>query len=85
MLWTILCAQGWVILPTGHYGAQPADFAAQALGSGPSDSGNSIFLSVGCLWSMPAASDSTHGLGGGITYAWDPVRSTVPPLPLFHR
>ena len=32
-----------------------------------------IQQTLGYLWDLPASSTSTRGLGGGITWAWDPV------------
>ncbi len=60
---------GWVTIQQTAYGSKYTDIAKRMNGSiaylRPDE-----FL--GRIWHMPASSSDTYGLGGGITYAWDP-------------
>lgn len=65
----------WVTLAQQHYGAQVDEWILESKGTtGISDKSAQaqLYLSRGQLWNMPDDPESTHGLGGGIAYAWDP-------------
>lgn len=64
-----------VTLAQQHYGAQVDEWILESKGTtGISDKSAQaqLYLSRGQLWNMPDDPESTHGLGGGIAYAWDP-------------
>jgi len=70
-------AHGWATRTQTLYGGQIADIQAQMRG-GPytrRNAGGTIGASqadLGYLWHMPENVSDTTGLGGGITWAWDP-------------
>ena len=59
----------WTATSQSVFGAQLSDIRAQLSGNVSSISAQ---RALGYLWHMPASSISQRGLGGGITWAWDP-------------
>ena len=59
-----------------HYGAQIQEFALETRGQTglgfEYTATERLYLRRGQLWNWPADETGTHGLAGGITYAWDP-------------
>ena len=73
-------AEGFVTLSQSRFGAQLEDMQALQHGNytGPPQA------VTGFLWSYPATTADNRGLGGGITWAWDP--NLCPSiLSLFHE
>jgi hypothetical protein len=67
------CVAGWASISQSVWGAQLSDIQAQLSGGFSSAQTLAVpELQLGYLWSMPADSSDTRGLGGGITWAWDP-------------
>ena len=64
---SIACANAWVSTSQYHL-----DQAAVPLSTFKEREG-----AINRLWDFPVNSASNHGLGGGITYAWDPALCTV--------
>eukprot|EP00967_Tisochrysis_lutea_P146551 scaffold276865_cov33-Tisochrysis_lutea.AAC.1 len=65
---------GWTTISQAVWGAQLDQIQTQMSG-GTSYSNGAPLLpekELGYLWSMPAESTDSRGLGGGITWAWDP-------------
>jgi hypothetical protein len=73
LLLATLSVDGWATISQSVWGAQLSDIQAQ-LSGGFSSAGtlDAPETQLGYLWSMPADSSDTRGLGGGITWAWDP-------------
>jgi hypothetical protein len=58
-----------------HYGAQVEQYALETRGQtglGQYSANERLYLRRGQIWAFPEDETSTHGLSGGITYAWDP-------------
>ena len=70
-----LCAtalfSGWVPSTTSIFGAQRGQIAQQLAGV-PLPADRNWQTQLGSLWTFPADSLDTTGLGGGITFAFDP-------------
>ena len=62
---------GWVASTQSIFGAQKEEIADQMVGV-PFPSSRNWQTQLGSMWTFPENSDDTTGLGGGITYAWDP-------------
>jgi len=62
-------ANGWVTKSQSVYGAQINEIQDLMKGL-PVD--RNIQSQLGFLWTYPASSDDETGLGGGITWSWDP-------------
>lgn len=78
-------ATAWITTAQQLYGGQIEEWQLETrndTGLGDPTSLAAQYLSRGRLWSMPEDSMSTHGLGGGITWAWDPSLCSKL-LPLF--
>ena len=72
MISVVLAASsGWVTISQSRHGAQVNTIKKQMAGEAL-DYGPMIQQTLGYLWHLPADSTSTEGLGGGITWAWDP-------------
>ena len=73
MISVVLAASsGWVTISQSRHGAQLNTIKSQMAGE-QLDYGPMVQQTLGYLWDLPASSTSTRGLGGGITWAWDPV------------
>jgi len=69
-------ARAWITTGQQLYGAQIDEWRLETRNDSNLGDPNSVpakYLSRGRLWSMPEDQSSTHGLGGGITWAWDPI------------
>ena len=64
-------ASGWVASVQSTYGAQIDQIADQLHGV-PLPDDRHWQSQLGSLWHYPEDTHDTRGLGGGITYAWDP-------------
>ena len=62
---------GWVSRSQSVYGAQISEIQAMMLGK--STGRSTPQAELGYLWYAPADTLDTRGLGGGITWAWDPA------------
>jgi len=62
-------AHGWVTKSQSVYGAQISEIQDLMAGR---PTGREIQSELGFLWTYPESSDDETGLGGGITWAWDP-------------
>ena len=71
MLPFVALASGWVTISQSRFGAQIDGIRAQLRGQTTNAEPN-IQQKLGYLWTKPASSDDTSGLGGGITWQWDP-------------
>jgi len=81
----IVEARAWITTAQQVYGAQIDEWQLETRNQsalGDPKSVRAVHLSRGRLWSLPEDLTSTHGLGGGITYAWDPTLCAKI-LPLF--
>ena len=67
----VALASGWVTISQSRFGAQIDGIRAQLRGRTTNAEPN-IQQKLGYLWTKPASSDDTSGLGGGITWQWDP-------------
>ena len=73
MISVVLAASnGWVTISQSRHGAQLNTIKSQMAGE-QLDYGPMVQQTLGYLWDLPASSTSTRGLGGGITWAWDPT------------
>jgi hypothetical protein len=73
MIFALLAASsGWVTISQSRHGAQLNTIKSQMAGE-QLDYGPMVQQTLGYLWDLPASSTSTRGLGGGITWAWDPT------------
>ena len=73
MIFALLAVStGWVTISQSRHGAQLNTIKSQMAGE-QLDYGPMVQQTLGYLWDLPASSTSTRGLGGGITWAWDPV------------
>lgn len=63
---------GWASISQAAWGVQLGDIQDQLRGGHTASLANPE-LNLGYLWSQPADPHSTHGLGGGIAWAWDPA------------
>ena len=70
LLLTTSTAHGWTTISQGSYGAQVLDIKRQTAGNATSAAPTKL---LGFLWSFPADAGSRAGLGGGISWAWDPA------------
>ena len=61
----------WITQSQSILGAQVEEIRDQFAGV-PLAADRNIYSTLGFLWSFPELSNDTRGLGGGITYAWDP-------------
>ena len=61
----------WVSISQARYGAQISDIR-QLYDNTSMPSSLPVQQLLGYLWSQPTSSTSKAGLGGGITWAWDP-------------
>ena len=70
---TLLTASvpGWITQSQALLGVRPSDIVAQLEGT-PLPEGASVYSTLGFLWTFPEDSADLRGLGGGVTYAWDP-------------
>ena len=59
----------WVSKSQSMYGAQISEIAAQMNGA---SSSRDPQAQLAWLWHFPENTGDSRGLGGGITYAWDP-------------
>eukprot|EP00962_Isochrysis_galbana_P051028 scaffold22381_cov118-Isochrysis_galbana.AAC.9 len=67
------CVAGWASISQSVWGAQLSNIQAQLSGGFSSAQTLAVPESqLGYLWSMPSDSSDARGLGGGITWAWDP-------------
>jgi len=70
----IVCAavgvHGWVTTSQSVYGAQIDEIKAQMRGE---DSTREDIAELGWLWFYPEDTQNNRGLGGGITWAWNPA------------
>jgi len=67
------CVAGWASISQAVWGVQLADIQAQFTGGFSSAATlSSPESQLGYLWTMPTDSADLSGLGGGITWAWDP-------------
>ena len=64
-------ASGWVTISQARFGAQ-IDGIVQQMRGLTTDMEPNIQQKLGYLWTFPEDSDDTTGLGGGITWQWDP-------------
>lgn len=71
---------GWVTISQVKLGAQLGDIREQMRGNFTAPP----LQRLGYLWSLPDAASSSNGLGGGITWAWDPTLCERL-LPRFHE
>ena len=79
MISVVLAAStGWVTISQSRHGAQLNTIKSQMAGE-QLDYGPMVQQTLGYLWDLPASSTSTRGLGGGITWAWDPDAVRRPP------
>lgn len=75
LLWPLLLARflsgarGWATKSQTVFGAQIRDIQAQMRGEYVD---REVEAQLGYLWSFPEDSSSNRGLGGGITWAWNP-------------
>ncbi len=67
-------AQAWVSKSQSVYGAQISEIQAMLRGENVNRDPRA---QLGYLWHMPENPDDTRGLGGGITWAWDPALCTM--------
>lgn len=67
-------ARGWVSKSQSVYGAQISEIQAMLRGENVNRDPRA---QLGYLWHMPENPDDTRGLGGGITWAWDPALCTM--------
>ena len=70
LVMAIAPARGWVTTSQSVYGAQIDQIQEQMRGVPTS---RFVQAQLGGLWTMPLDPLSTVGLGGGITWAWDPA------------
>ena len=68
----LVASNGWVTISQSRHGAQLNTIKSQMAGE-QLDYGPMVQQTLGYLWDLPASSTSTRGLGGGITWAWDPT------------
>lgn len=69
---SIPSARAWVTTVQSTYGAQVDEIAEQMQGVALPTSRH-WQSQLGSLWHWPESTSETRGLGGGITYAWDPA------------
>lgn len=69
MLLLVGSAHGWISQSQSIYGAQISEIQDQMNGL---KSNRDVVTQLGFLWTMPEAVDDSTGLGGGITWAWNP-------------
>jgi len=62
---------GWVTISQARFGGQIDAIARQFQGLNTVNDPN-VQQKLGYLWSFPEDADDTTGLGGGITWQWDP-------------
>lgn len=62
---------GWVSSAQSIFGAQVTQIADQLAGV-PLSPDRNWHTQLGSMWTFPANSEDTTGLGGGVTYAFDP-------------
>lgn len=67
-----LLPPAWITQSQSILGAQVEQIRDQFAGL-PLEAGRNIYSTLGFLWSFPELANDTRGLGGGITYAWDPT------------
>ena len=66
---SVVC--GWVTISQARFGGQIDAIRAQLRGQATPNEPH-VQQKLGYLWTKPASSDDTTGLGGGITWQWDP-------------
>jgi len=71
MLPLAVSVSGWVTLSQSSYGGQIDDIARQFHGLNDADTPH-IQQKLGYLWTQPEDATDRTGLGGGITWQWDP-------------
>ena len=76
---TVPCA-GWRTITQNNYGGQISQIRQQMSGT----SSASVYQRLGWMWTWPASPSDTTGLGGGITWAWDPELCDLL-LPIFRE
>lgn len=82
MLAILATAPAWVTLSQAKFGTQLDDIKAQTAGDVPQNT--PLIQLLGFVWNMPSVASSSEGLGGGITWAWDPMLCDRL-LPRFHE
>jgi len=69
--WLAAGVSGWVTISQSRFGGQISAIAEQFQGLN-TDKNPDVQQRLGYLWSYPEDADDTTGLGGGITWQWDP-------------